>query len=178
MGMDVYGSKPKTQKGEYFRNNVWFWHPLWDYCETVSPEITSKVQDAHSNSGDGLDALDSRTLGFAIKKSIEDGTAEKYVSDYYDNISNLPKRVCTCCTPDVNTGLEQQLSSILSAMFSYDKYGDIPFPKTEQTPPNPDCKICNGSGELPNYASSYHITIENISSFSDFLIDCGGFQIW
>ncbi|QOR55575.1 MAG: hypothetical protein UMS36scaffold28_65 [Phage 59_13] len=29
MGMDVYGVKPKSKQGEYFRNNVWSWRPLW-----------------------------------------------------------------------------------------------------------------------------------------------------
>jgi hypothetical protein len=28
MGMDVYGKEPKSDKGEYFRNNVWWWRPL------------------------------------------------------------------------------------------------------------------------------------------------------
>ena len=27
MGMDVYGLEPRKEKGEYFRNNVWWWRP-------------------------------------------------------------------------------------------------------------------------------------------------------
>ena len=40
MGMDVYGRKPKNETGEYFRRNVWGWHPLWEYCCEANPEIT------------------------------------------------------------------------------------------------------------------------------------------
>ena len=36
MGMDVFGKNPTDEKGAYFRNNVWFWHPLWDYCLHLS----------------------------------------------------------------------------------------------------------------------------------------------
>ena len=28
MGMDVYGRKPSSPDGEYFRANVWSWHPI------------------------------------------------------------------------------------------------------------------------------------------------------
>ena len=54
MGMDVYGREPENEKGEYFRNNVWWWHPLWMYVEETFPEIAKLVPNAHSNDGDGL----------------------------------------------------------------------------------------------------------------------------
>jgi hypothetical protein len=54
MGMDVHGLKPKNPKGEYFRNNCWWWRPLWTYSQQVCPKITSKVKYGQSNDGDGL----------------------------------------------------------------------------------------------------------------------------
>lgn len=164
MGMDVFGLKPKTKKGEYFRNNVWFWHPLWDYCCHVSPELTSKVEFAHENSGDGLNAIDSRQLGFAIQKSIDNGSAEKYVEQYYEEISQLPDEPCFC--------VKESLFEVFSIS------GDIPFPKSsENKKPNPKCNTCKGSGMQPNWNKNYHISLDNIQSFAEFLIDCGGFQI-
>ena len=62
MGMDVYGTEPKNEKGEYFRNNVWWWHPLWSYCQENYPDITASVKKGHDNSGDGLDDEDSTKL--------------------------------------------------------------------------------------------------------------------
>ena len=39
MGMDVYGINPKTDSGDYFRANVWWWRPLWEcvayYCDDI-----------------------------------------------------------------------------------------------------------------------------------------------
>ena len=39
MGMDVYGENPKNEKGEYFRNNVWWWRPLGDFVCSNYEEI-------------------------------------------------------------------------------------------------------------------------------------------
>ena len=89
MGMDVYGVKPKTSKGEYFRNNVWWWHPLWTYCCYTCPELANKVESGHDNSGDGLDAVDSRRLGFIIQESITTGAAQEYVDLYNKDITHM-----------------------------------------------------------------------------------------
>jgi hypothetical protein len=35
MGMDVYGKKPSSKAGEYFRANVWSWRPIHTLCELV-----------------------------------------------------------------------------------------------------------------------------------------------
>ena len=42
MGMDVYGERPRTNKGEYFRNNVWWWRPLWNYVSVECSDIITK----------------------------------------------------------------------------------------------------------------------------------------
>ena len=44
MGMDVIGLKPTSKEGEYFRNNVWWWGPLADYCMEVAPDNYGEVQ--------------------------------------------------------------------------------------------------------------------------------------
>jgi hypothetical protein len=38
MGMDVYG-----ESGNYFRNNVWWWRPLANYCQAIAPHICLTV---------------------------------------------------------------------------------------------------------------------------------------
>jgi len=55
MGMDVMGMNATSEKGEYFRNNVWWWRPLWDYCLNEHGDIAGQVEHGHSNDGDGLD---------------------------------------------------------------------------------------------------------------------------
>lgn len=44
--MSTDGS-PLSRRANTFRNNVWWWHPLWDYCLEVS-EVARKVKYGHS----------------------------------------------------------------------------------------------------------------------------------
>jgi hypothetical protein len=67
MGMDVYGTEPKNEKGAYFRNNVWWWRPLWEYCEFVAPELTCTVENGYSNDVDGLDGEDAKDIAKALR---------------------------------------------------------------------------------------------------------------
>ena len=47
MGFDIYGLDPQTEKGHYFRNNVWHWRPLWKlicvHCEDILTEEDIKA---------------------------------------------------------------------------------------------------------------------------------------
>lgn len=155
MGMDVYGLKPKTKTGEYFRNNVWYWHPLWDYCCSIDQTLYDRVPEGHSNSGDGLDASGSRQLAFKLQEEIQSGRAEEYVRQYETNRQSLPKTDCTYC--DENG--ERQWK---------DQNGDSYTKK---------CNSCNGTKKVDSWDAHYPMDLDNIKSFVNFLMDCGGFQI-
>ncbi len=74
MGMDVYGLKPKTEKGEYFRNNVWYWHPLWDFCDEVAADLIEDVEgDGHTNSGFVVPDFNALDLGTRLKNALDEG---------------------------------------------------------------------------------------------------------
>ena len=79
MGMDVYGKSPTTEKGAYFRKNVWGWHPLWNLCEELSPDVAGKVEYGHSNDGDGLCAHDARLLGRVLWDALWDGRVDQFI---------------------------------------------------------------------------------------------------
>ena len=85
MGMDVYGLNPqlKSEKPEidfsnateeqrteyfeamdtfeqqnpgfYFRNNVWWWRPLWDYVCTVCDSVMTEYQKERGEYNDGYE---------------------------------------------------------------------------------------------------------------------------
>ena len=45
MGFDLYSTgNHKSQKGEYFRNNVWWWRPLWDWTYEQCQDIITQKQ--------------------------------------------------------------------------------------------------------------------------------------
>jgi hypothetical protein len=90
MGMDVIGTAPVNETGEYFRNNVWYWRPLWNYCEAVAPELTKLVKYAQTNDGDGLKEKESILLSKLLSNEVESGRTAEYEAEYYKEQAKLP----------------------------------------------------------------------------------------
>ncbi len=151
MGMDVYGDKPKNEDGKYFRNNVWWWRPLWDYCLENYPSIAGKVEDGHSNSGYGLNASDSKKLAIMIKKDIDSGKVEQYSVNRKIELESLPLENCQYC---LATGIRN------------DEYV------------KGKCNSCEGTGKIKSWLTHYPFDVENVISFQRFLDNCGGFKIF
>ena len=86
-----------SNPGVYFRNNCWWWRPLWDYCAFVDRHYKLSLideelyQSGHHNDGAGLDEKESIKLAMYLQMSIEDGTAKEYANEYLDMIKeDLP----------------------------------------------------------------------------------------
>jgi hypothetical protein len=155
MGMDVYGTKPKNEQGEYFRANVWYWHPLWDCLDKLHPNICGKCESPHDNSGSGLNAKDSITLSKLLKKDLEDGTIQLYIEKYKADLDSLPLEDCQYCEGlGVRVWLQADGTS-----------------KTLQ------CNSCNGTLKVSNFSTHYHMDYDLVVEFQQFLENCGGFQI-
>lgn len=75
MGMDVHGKNPRSKQVEYFRNNVWWWHPLADFCVKVAPEVCSACECWHSNDGDGLDNDGAIALSLSLQAAVNTNAA-------------------------------------------------------------------------------------------------------
>ena len=97
MGMDVFGKAPRSDKGEYFRNSVWWWHPLWCYCEEVVPDIAGQVECGHSNDGDGLDAAAAAELARRLQAEIDSGATARYAAERQGALEALPDEECSIC---------------------------------------------------------------------------------
>lgn len=156
MGMDVYGNKPKNESGEYFRANVWFWHPLWDCLETLHPTLCSKCQSPHDNSGSGLNARDSLALSKLLKEDLENGTIEKYIKQRDDYLASLSKEDCKYCNGK----------------------GTRSWPNQDGTEEIKECNVCHGQLKVDSFQTWYRMDIEVMKEFQVFLENCGGFQIW
>lgn len=153
--MDVYGKNPKNQTGEYFRANVWYWHPLWGYFEDLHPTIANKVQDAHSNSGDGLNARDALALSKLLKKDIEEGITEDYIKKYQEELEALPLQDCEFCDENGNRHWNQEDGQVQVKV----------------------CNACKGEKKVKHFATWYHMDIDLMKEFQQFLENCGGFSI-
>lgn len=172
MGMDVFGRKPTSERGEYFRSNVWYWHPLWGCCEDLYPTIAGKVKNGHDNSGDGLNARDSAALAKLLMRDLESGVIQKYIQDYQEYIDSLPLEDCTYCN---STGTRTW-------------HAEHPaVPQSVKDDPNTEindnseyvlpCNACNGSKKVKNFATHYYMDLDLMKEFQQFLQDCGGFRI-
>lgn len=156
MGMDVYGKAATSKTGEYFRRNVWGWHPLWEYVQDQHSDIAALVENGHTNDGDGLDDASSRELAQRLRHDLETGAAWEYVARRDAKLNSLPRQKCGICE-----GTGQRPDGL---------YG-IEWKK-------PGCNGCDGVGTSPDFATYYSLDTEDIREFAEFLNDCGGFEIW
>jgi len=159
MGMDVMGKAPENQTGEYFRANVWYWHPLWGYVADEHPYYAAKVKYAHSNDGDGLNAEDSAALADLLDKDIESGKLTAYIFEYEQEMAALPDEECTICE---GRGWRDDDMAVKFGFGGPDK----------------PCNGCDGKGQRRPFGTSYYMDAEVMKEFAGFLRFCGGFEIW
>lgn len=88
MGFDVFG-KATEDNGErmYFRNNVWYWRPLWAYCHIVAPDIVDEdtLKRGMYNDGHGLDGPRAKELAQRLRTSLKDGTFTKQWTEHMNS---------------------------------------------------------------------------------------------
>lgn len=165
MGMDIIGKAPKNETGEYFRNNVWWWRPLWDYCEYVikKHELGLNVEYPQSNDGDGLDEEGAKLLARALTIELESGATMLAELSWKAEVDSFPDEPCDFCNGDPRGALIQE-----------DWYDYVEGKKTFRSP----CNKCQGTGSVKPFISWYAFSEENVLEFRNFLLQCGGFEIW
>lgn len=168
MGMDVVG---RNNPDAYFRNNVWWWRPLWDYCCQVAPALCESVA-GHFNDGDGLDEEGAIELANLLREEIVSGRTATYEFEYNAYIASLPRRVCSICE---GTGVRTDVVGVELGMpdRELDEAIQIITGRTHGW-----CNACGGEGKTDSDQASYPFSEENVAEFVDFLEECGGFQIW
>ena len=136
--------------GYYFRNNCWWWRPLWNYCHTVADDIISDelFDSGHGNSGAGLDDKGAKLLGNRLLQQIREGKTIQYQASYQQYLDDLPDDVCTFCNGN-NRGKNKMK----------------------------DCTRCNGTGKTENFNKHYPFDVDNVKAFAEFCIESGGFEI-
>ena len=140
----------ESNPGVYFRNNCWWWRPLWNYCYEVADDIISEElwDSGHSNSGAGLNDKDAKLLGNRLMEQIANGGAFKYQVDYEQYLNDIHDDVCTFCNGN-NRGNSKMK----------------------------DCTRCNGTGKTKNFSKHYPFDVDNVEAFAKFCLESGGFEI-
>ncbi len=171
MGMDVYGQNPTTKAGEYFRNTVWYWSPLWDYCCDVAPELVEFIEK-NKNGGQGLDEYEAIMLAEILDREISTGRAEKHENAHNARIAALPRHDCTYCDA---TGI--RTDGIGNSMGMPDRELDeVTAMVVGRT--HGWCNACRGEGIVDDFDSSYPFDVNNVKQFAKFCRHSGGFKIY
>lgn len=172
MGMDVYGKNPKSETGEYFRRNVWGWHPLWDYVENQHPEIAELVESAHTNDGDGLGARNSNKLAKLLMADFESGKVAEYVRERNRQLAELPFETCQSCE---GTGIRTDQAGVDNGWPTRTLPEDIAIIVGRTTG---SCNACNGIGKREPFEAWYSLREDDVKEFAEFLAESGGFSIY
>ncbi len=71
MGMDVYGRKPKSDEGKYFRANIWSWRPIHELIEKANVLSPEMVADMSYNDGAGPNEEQALLLVASLENMID-----------------------------------------------------------------------------------------------------------
>lgn len=82
MGMDIYGKAPRSDAGKYFRNNVWWWHPLAFMIEELCPTEAAPCKSWHTNDGEGLNDEQAKALADKLDSLLQDGIVHEWVEKH------------------------------------------------------------------------------------------------
>ena len=77
--------------GAYFRNNVWFWRPLWNFVSKCCDDILTEkdIEQGYFNDGHKISKTKAKRMASRLRKFFENGSVDAYESWYTRNISQL-----------------------------------------------------------------------------------------
>ena len=144
----------RDNPGYYFRNNVWYWRPLWQYICNMCEDIVTLEDAQAGNHNDYHLITKTKAVRIAkrLKKSIENGDLETWEQEREKHLESLDNVPCEICDA---TGYRHMDDSNTATI----------------------CNACKGKKEKPHFDTSYPWDRENLKSFIEFCIDSGGFRI-
>ena len=150
--------------GTYFRNNVWWWRPLWElvchFCEdTLSPQ---DMEEGSFNSGHRIDVDKALDMHLNLEDAIKNGKVQEYITNYICHLDSLEDEDCHVCDGKGKRSLKGTMD------LNWNVIEDDSIQK---------CKHCEGSGKRPSFKKSYPLNLENVQEFSKFCKLSGGFEI-
>ena len=142
--------------GSYFRNNVWWWRPLWNYVCEVCEDVMSMddMEAGDSNSGNQISEATVDRMVEKLVVEIALDNHKKHEEAYMERIKNLPKEDCNICDA---TGKRKDPPDTGA--------GDI------------ECTGCGGTGKRESWNASYPFSAKNVEEFVNFLSESGGIEI-
>ena len=88
MGMDVYGTREDT----YFRNNVWWWRPLWAYVGDVCDLSEKDYQWGCSNDGHYISKKKANKIATTLFKEVKSKRTHDYMLSRNKRLKSLNRQ--------------------------------------------------------------------------------------
>ena len=202
MGYDLYGLSPSNAKipdcdftdddttkayfawqdntrGAYFRNNVWWWSPLWDYVAKTCSDIIS-VADATggtNNGGHKISKTKAKKIAKRLRSLERKGEVDDYANSYKNKLESLPNEKCNVCK---GTGTRKEWEGWQSEKEWLEYHDTLETKGPGGYKWAHECKGCNGcsgKGMVKSWQSQYPFDSENVMNFADFCEHSGGFRI-
>ena len=98
MGYDLYAVKPSSEKFGYFRSNIWYWRPLWNYVAILSKDILTDddIEEGNYNNDHIINSELSVTIGNRILESFSNNVFTDFKDKFEKEKEDLDKEnVCS-----------------------------------------------------------------------------------
>ena len=181
MGFDLYGLSPQSNVpkpvvtdwndkkqtkayftyqentvGSYYRANVWWWRPIWEYvCENCDNILSSKDKEhGEFNDGHKISKTKAKRIASRIRSLDRQGKIMQHELEHKKLLKSLPKEQCDICD---GTGKRKEP------------------PKTGAG--KIECNGCRGKGLRDNWQCHYPFESQPVVEFAEFCEQSGGFEI-
>ena len=155
----------ENNPGDYFRNNVWYWRPLWSFVSHHCMNILTEKDISGGTYNDGHKISKTKSLKIAKKLSqlIADGTVAHYEKEY-----RLGYEEAQVWNEEVNEMLKDIKARVKL------KFGKEMAPVDYPAPFKSEWDKTYGK---KNYDGHYPFSADNVEEFAKFCQQSGGFTI-
>lgn len=152
MGFGLYGIAPESKTGEYFRNNIWWWHSLADYVLLKCADLFKEGETIywHTNDGQEVSKETAKAISERLNQLVSSGLTKEYEDAFKTFRNALPDEKCWLCH-----GTGERHDHIIQG----------------------ECNACHGKGVLRPSICSDDFSTENVKEFAEFCAVSGGFTI-
>ena len=159
-----YEAWEKENPGVYFRNNVWWWRPLWVYvCSSCEDILTEKDMTKGSyNDGHKISKTKSLKIAARLRARIKSGD----VVDYYDRHQKKYNEA-----KEHNKKIEILIDLLRDRV--KEQHGDL----VPANYPEPHRADWDNLQAQKKWEASYPFDIDNVKQFAEFCEQSGGFEI-
>jgi len=151
--------------GHYFRNNVWFWRPLWSFVVQISDDIlTDKdIMNGGVNSGHKICKTKANRIAARLKKIIDSGSLDAVQKEADESMAKIKKH-----NDKVRDELDELNKTVKKETGKELAPVDYPEPYKTQWDKTYAKEDWNGH---------YPFSADNIKEFYQFCKNSGGFEI-